>query len=707
MANRRYSKDAVQEPLDDGQKPAGQLTDGTPYEQANPGDLLSMDFSTRMRLEKFCSKAVESWLASAAAHHENLRRWNDLLEGLSEETDFPWHGASNLHVPLVGIHCVTLHSVMSRSLLTVDPLWYVGSLDTEIREHAVEIEEALNYKTKSELNILEAEREVLTNTVRDGIGWMQLVWSHESEMVETVVRVRSVQEFQTNFPDAESAGLSDGEYTQTLRKIEATASEEAPYEVQVSMERVDYHGPKAFVVDEADMVRAPMTATTLKNCRAYGKRYYARKEEIRKLGEDGKLWRRAAENWCAMGKGGTKDDPWRRALESIEGIAEDNQSFSDERELYSLVARFPMQKGRDECKLLVTYSHEQKRVLGVAKYPYTKDCYTPRRLIRRPGRMIGISIPERLEDMNESVDDSVNYEINSNYIEMAPVFKGKKTAQKDFDPDLEENWIRPAVILWLEDPKEFDQLKIQASDKNAAKLMRQELMRYAEMYIGPTQLLSGRESPMDPDAPGNKTIALIQQSNMRIEDYINEYRLGFEEMGNFIVALYYQFGDDNLDYVNKDNSVDSVRKDIFRKEPKFRAHGVTANLSPEVEFQKAVQWWGLLQGEPMVGGDPMRRRELLNMVMVSGRLPNRQALLPPKPEVEEMQQKQLEKEAEARVIEKLIKAGVIPPPLPVTMNTGAGPLGFPTPPPTLPSGFGGGAAQPSLALNGSAPNSNA
>lgn len=663
--NKRYHEDTKPWDISPAPKPAG-------YLYSMPGQLLEMDALERQRLASFCKKAIDSWERSMSDHHENLRRWNDLLEGVIEDTSFPWVGCSNLHVPMVALHVVTLHSVMARSLLAVDPLWSVTTLDPLIRANAADVEDGINYKVKSDLNVVEVVRDALYCAPRDGITWIYLVWAEDTCPVDSVVRVASLDQFQSEFPTAESAGMSEEDYAAAAQAVQAEASEDSPYEVRVQYDRVDYRGPKARLVEECDMIRAPATAREIKDCRVYGHRYIEREQNVKDLAKGGKLWEDAVRSWAAVkSKNRLTDDRSRDSKNRIEGITEDADNFSDDRFLECLVVKFRPRGETREMKLLVTYSHDQNRVLGACKYPYIVDNYIPFRIIRRPNRMVGVSVVKRLEEMNESVDHSINYEINVSDLEMSPIFKGQRSAGEDFDPEAEENKIRPGVTWWMKEPDKFSVMEITGGDKNAAKSLRQELLRYGEMLIGPTQLLSGRESPGDPNAPGNKTIALIQQSNMRIEDYINEFRLGFDQLGNAIVALYYQFGAGIIEYVDKNGDVKGFSRDILRGLPKMSTHGVTANLSPEAEFVKAMAWFDKLLPIPEIGGNPTRRRELLNYLMVSGRLPNREALLPPKAEVEAEEKKQLMQEAKKSVILELIKAGVIPPPSPMM---GMGPI---------------------------------
>ena len=686
MANASYSD----------VRPANSDTpDAPPRPEKNtdrPGALMELSAQERQRMGKFCEKAYDEWDQGSAGRRQNLERWNDLIEGVVEDVDFPWEAASSIHIPLIAIHVVTLHSIIARSVTTVDPLWYGKSLDKAVRQVIPEVEAALTYKSKSELNVLESTRDVIYTTGRDGIGWLRGSWAHEKTPVDTTVSVESLQDFEAQFPTAKDANMDETAYQSVKTEIQAQASKDTPYQVHVQYMRTDYLGPKFQLIEEANMIRAPYNATETKDLRAIGPRVYYRLEDIKARAAAGELWQDAVDAYCKKkGSSDYEEDTWRTGRDSIEGIDATASKFSDEREFCELMIRYKLEGDDRETRILCTYNREKKMLLGAVKYPYTKDCDIPFRFMKRPGRLAGPSVPEKLEGLNEEVDASIRYEINSSTIELAPIFIGKKGAKagpSEFDPSLEENRIRPGVFWWLDDPKEVQQMKIMAADKSASANRRQEVIRYMELLIGPTQLLSGNVLPADPNMPGNKTISLIQQSNMRIEDYINEFRFGFDAMGDFILELYNQFGGGILEYEGKDGEVKALTRAQLKSLPKMHTHGVTANMNPEVEFAKALQWFQLLVNEPMVGGDNVRRRELLSRLMLAGRMPNREDLLPPKPEVEAEQQAAMMAEAEKKVIGGLIQKGLLPPPPAPPMGPGMPPPGAgpmpPMPPPGMP-----------------------
>lgn len=657
-----------------------------------PGCLLDLAPTYRQRVGERIRTAIESWEESSAEHMANLRRWNDLLEGVIEETDFPWEGASQLNIPLVALHINTLHSVISRSILTVDPFWFGKTLDKELREHIPDIEGTLTYKARSELNTVEAVRDVLFTTPRDGTGWLWTPWVEEYETTPDREVVRSVEEFTSAFPDPESAGMDQATYDARLEEVRTKASEDNPMEIPVVVDRLVYRGPKSEVVEEADMMRVPMTAKDLKGCRIYGRRISLRADELKGRVEDGAMWDDAVKKLLERGKTVTdaSENAWKQNLNQIEGITNESKGRSDDYAMFEGVIKLDPKAlglpsdGR-ERKYFFSYSKESRRLLGLSDYIYRKDIATRFHFLKRPGRGLGKSIPELLEGLAAELNASIREDINSDTISAVPIFKGKRSAKEDFDPAAEENQIKPGVMFWLEDPNAFDIVNKSAAGHTFSVQRRQEIMRYAEMLVGPTQLLSGRESALDPNAPGNKTIALIQQSNMRIEDYINEFRIGFDELGELIQSHYYQFGPEEIEFESQDGMPKVVKRKLLRGDVKLSMHGVTASMSPEVEFGKAMMWFGILSKDPMVMSDPVRHRNLLNRLALAGRLEGRDELIPSKEEVQGEKDQKLKQEAKAELLADLIKKGLLPPP------------GLPGQPPAgLPGMIPGGGAPPMI-----------
>ena len=88
-------------------------------------------------------------------------------------------------------------------------------------------------------------------------------------------------------------------------------------------------------------------------------------------------------------------------------------------------------------------------------------------------------------------------------------------------------------MFWLEDPDSFEQFTVQPVDLGSSLQEEEKDLRYCTLLVGLDPFTSSGNAPVDdPSAPGNKTIALINQGNLRMEEPISEIRKGIEEIGN-------------------------------------------------------------------------------------------------------------------------------------------------------------------------------
>lgn len=663
-----------------------------PYYQ--PGSLMDLPKEDRAYFRKLCKEAIEHWDDSTSEHMENLRRWNDLVEGVVEVTGWPWPGACEEDLRLAAIHLNSLHSVICRSMLTVSPLWFGRTFDQSIREAIPDVEDALDYYAKSELNTVSAVRLAVFAAGRDSISHTKTYWADEEVWVCEVLMPANADEFMQRFPDAESAGMDEDAFADAVAQMRLAENGQADMpNVSVEYPRVLYRGPKTDVIEEADWVQAPATAVDLHDCWAYGHAYHAGSLELGRRKHDGDFWPEAVKRLMSATPG-DEGDNWKRQKDKIEGIQEKASKRSGQWRLYELVIICDFdQDGRDE-RYVCQYSKDRDILLAVVKYYQKAEMYRDWRLLRKPGRRLGFSIPGEVEGLIHEINDTYQQESNSSKIDSVPVFEVQEGIKKKMDESgFFDTFFKPGGTVGVpEIGKGVQQLKISPVDKASSQSRRQELVRYTEMLVGPTQMLSGRESPIDPEAPGNKTIALIQQSNMRIEDYINELRLSFDKLGEDYLALYGQFGPDRLPFASRSQAEREIERRVLAGDIKLATHGVTPMSNPEIEYAKSEKITANLLKDPFISGDPVRRREIYSRYMVAARVEGRDDILPTKAEVTGERDQQLEAAMREKVMGELVAKGIIPPPIPPA-TPGAIPAAAPGLPPALPMpGAPGGAA---------------
>ncbi len=647
-----------------------------------PGQLLQLSKEEKRVLRRLCKDAVDHWEGSTSEHMEDLRRWHDMVEGIVEATDFPWEGSNNPDPRMfVTPHLNSVHSVVTRSMLSVSPLWFGRTMEEEKRELIPDVEDALDYTAKSETNAVDAVSQAIYAAARDSIAYTKTYYKRETRLTPSVILAEQVTDFTDVYPDAKAAGLSDQEYQAVIERIQKEAAPGQPVEIADEYPKVIYEGDWTDVIEAADWIQAPATSAEISDCWAFGHHYYKLAADLRASARRGEMWAEAVKKVIAKAAGADGDN-WRQAKADAEGVAADGSKKSQEIRLQELVVRCDLTgKGEEERYYICQYAKDQDVLLGAVLYYFEEDIYHAWRLLKKPGRRLGLSIPGEIEGVVNQILHDLKREEDSEDIDSVPVFVTNPEAKKALDEaGAFDGFFKPGGLISVpEGEKAVGQLKVQPVDKRSSASRRQEYVRYTEMMVGPTQMLSGRESPLDPEAPGNKTIALIQQSNMRIEDYIRELRLTFDRFGQLRMSLYRQFGNGDIRFISKRSQDGKERIGSLARKAltgvKLATHGVTAMENPEIELKRAKDLAQVLLPDPFISADPFRRREIYNRILVSGRVQGREDLLPSKQEIDGELERERMAAAKEQVMKELIAKGLIPPPPPA----GAGPLPPPTP----------------------------
>jgi hypothetical protein len=622
--------------------------------QERMGKLIELVADQKQRLCGWLEARIQEWEQDTSELHQTLLDDNDLCEGIVMETEYPWPGASNVHVPMTEMYMEVYKSVEKRSILGADLLWYAETDDDNLKDFLPDVEEALNYNARHRWNIEKCLSNVFWTTNRDGLGIIECTWAEEYEPIQDVVFVTSLEDFLEEFPDPESAGLTPEQYEEYALEA-AQASEEFPLEIPVRYERLIYYGCKAEVVELVNFVTFPATVCHIKDrlCRGYGKRFWDRAGSVRQKVKDGVYYQEEATKLIAKAENAAGITQYEEAKDQIEGLSRTNTR--GQFPLFSLVikGRLDGEKGEEE-KFLVTWSQEHKLLLECRYFPYRIDHYALFTINERPNRMIGRSIPRKTRDMNDEIDTQHNQRINGRTVATVPSFKAQNSVKGKFDPHAQENRWRPGVIFWLDDFAAFDQFKVQATDLGESMAEENNDFKIMDLYLGSAvSLLSGSAAPSDPNAPGNKTAMMIQQSNLRMDDPLSELRAGVSDLGDICLSHYYQFGQPFLTWQSEAGAGEDGRsimetrqlhKRFLRQGISMHMSGVTVTQNPEAEMAKRLQIHQVLLQEPMYAQNGMLRVEGLRDALRAGRVPGRNRLLPPAEEIQ-AQEIELRKQA--------------------------------------------------------------
>jgi len=212
---------------------------------------------------------------------------------------------------------------------------------------------------------------------------------------------------------------------------------------------------------------------------------------------------------------------------------------------------------KEESRMVIWIEEDSGVVIGSILYPwFAVDCaYIPYYAQKTQPGILGDGVAFTLRDMNIGEDALINFCLEAMWIQntITPICDENSAVYTQF---LEKRWVHGTPIATSKGEK-INFLDKPNIDINGFFVMLQYLARAMDDASKVSSLQSGRESPIDPDAPASKTLALLQQSGMDIEEYVRVMLPSFNEVGNIFLQLYYQMsqGGESVMYKVRDSRV--------------------------------------------------------------------------------------------------------------------------------------------------------
>jgi len=559
-------------------------------------------------IERDIKSKYTQYKTETAALRRRLVSLNEILEGVVPKTNFPYEGASNITTRYATGMARAFRSTFNKSLYASPDIFIAsGKADKKAIDDAQEV---LNRKFSLESDGLDMVKDGTMPCFRDGVFLISAYWEREIEKASDYRAYKTANDFIKDYSLPEDAGLSQEEYDALLDKF--IVNEEFEYRVEYKYDFLKNNGLKFQVIPLAEFIFWPTWVHTISDMKLYGRSYSKSQEDILLGSKEGLYYERKAYE-CIARQHGMKTDEWSASRNFIDGLSV-TQTEKTPYELADVVYKADLDDDGIPEKYLVVFDVNNFIVLSVESYPIMRniDFVVSFRFVKRDNRFIGASMAADGEDLFNLIDTIHRHRNNIRSLVAAPVVFMNETMKEHIDPSRSENVIRPGMVIWGKPPfdniarqmilQNFDQPGNSADEENLA-------VRYLELAIGPTQALSGKESPSDPRSPMGKTIALINQANLRIDDYMSEFSKSFPDLARLVQALTIQYSNDEEDV--RKLSINGI---IWTE----RKRSVT--MSPEFAMQR-IQGLMTLYAMYLKMGGPQNNiaTELWNrMVLASG-----------------------------------------------------------------------------------------
>ena len=525
-------------------------------------------------IEKKLDKWYKAWHDQTRPQRDKLKRWGDLLEGVVQDSNFPFEGASNITLHYAAGMVRTFRASFNKTAYQDEELFFpifspVAPLPPAPTQQGPDgqqtaapqaqdpgappppelvqvLEAGFNHSFSRLCNGIATLKEGTVPVVRDGTLVVSGRWRRETQRCFDQRTYRSYGDFVKDYPDAKTAGMTEEDYADARDFFLAGDDADDPPEMVANFyyDFVKFDKPEYRVGPWAKFVRYPTFARELDSCQFHGYETSESRDALKLLKKRGIIYDAGLEK-VLKHNNESKIDGWDKQLGFVEGIIPDQDTKRRAIKYVDGVCMMDMDGDGVPEKYEIWYAPEEKALLRMTPYRLRKniDCHVVFRLVRRENRLDGVSLIGDCEDLFNQIDVLVRHRNNVRIMTTSPVFIAKASLKDELDLGKAENVFRPGLTFWVDDlDRSIKQLQIQDLSSTGDSMDEQMMYgRHIELVFGPTQGQAGQSYNDDKRASGKKTIALLNQANSRIDDYMDEFFLSAPKLAELHAALLFQY----------------------------------------------------------------------------------------------------------------------------------------------------------------------
>lgn len=485
-----------------------------------------------------------------------------LAEPATRVKTFPWKGAANLVVPLIGI---TVDSIVARIVNTIfamEPFWRVTPLTLDYKEHARPAEDFLDWSRKTEFDWYKTIKTWVIEVVQCGTSWIKTPWEIQNYITYQpnrsgsfdpvqVVRRRPNPQHVLDVDIIRQCGILDERQAEWMAHRFRLTDTQTYSRFMDGMWAADSERDIEDIIQNKEMIRV--------------------NEDIFSLG-------------CCEGK-------------------EAKPRLNTFYEIYAKM-RLPGSKDKMIHDMVITYHHPTKKIVRAIYNPiaWGERIFVKGRFIEVLGRSKGLGIAKQLKYLQDEISTIHCQQLDNSTIANTRFFLGKRGRIKD------GTRVWPGRVLTTPDPSK-DLVPIQMGDiYQSMRALEQSVLAYAERRSGVSDYSLGRESSVIGDrATATGTLAIIQEGNRRFDLNVRDLRDALGDAGRLILQLNQQFRPQGTAYFVQGDKGE-LTEEILNLPQEYIAHklavelqATTATINRQVEQQGLTALLGILMQHLQVG----------------------------------------------------------------------------------------------------------
>jgi len=274
-------------------------------------------------------------------------------------------------------------------------------------------------------------------------------------------------------------------------------------------------------------------------------------------------------------------------------------------------------------KIIVWIAEERKMVIGCIRYPYYAiPCiYVPHYISSIWDGFYQPGLAEYITDNNIAENAILNFTLEGALAAntITPIADINNPVHAQF---LDKRWTH-GVPIETKDGKPIDFLQKYIGGFNHQQLLSMmEWLSRDDGNLTVNDLVSGRESEIDPTAPAKKTMMLLQQSGISVEDYVDVIAKSFEITAGIVLQLYYQMSEEGLQYSPRPERVTGdpetfkkISKSDMKARTNIQSQAKSFNFDSVNEKVEDLAFFQTFRAEPIIARNPDAIYKMLKIIM--------------------------------------------------------------------------------------------
>ena len=517
-----------------------------------PGAPVALTERDRSWLKEYLSSELDESLYL----HEQKLEWIDesnrlyLGDPLTARKSFPWDGAANLVIPLVGITVDSIVARIMNTIFAVDPFWSASALIKDLEPVVNPLQDFMEWSRVNELDMYHQTRSWIVEVVKHGWGYMKVYWESFTQRSFAIQQgaARAVDNIVRR-PKVQHVLLADI-ICQSGIEDELGQAEWLAHRIRLTDGQMQWRKHDG-VYDNVDTILAHKAEPTPMEEKVL-------QDELEK-----------------------KAPRWKKKLNT----------------LYEVYADLPLAGSKLPVPVMITYHHETKEI---ARCVYNPDITGERpfkkgKFIDREGKRDGIGISRQLAILQEEISTLHNQQVDNATLANTRFFVGRRGVVRN------GTRVWPGRFLSVPDPKNDIATIPMADVYPSMQQLETSCLAYAERRSGIADYQLGRESSVVGNrATATGTLALIQEGNRRFDLNIRDVRDCLGAVGKKVLLLNAQFRPQGMAYFVKGSDGNLIEQ-VLDLPDEFIADGIgmeltasTATINREIEKQGLMALMGTL-----------------------------------------------------------------------------------------------------------------